>query len=170
MVAALPEYLLVCETRLDEVNRNNWRFSLETMAGESVIEASDYENCDLNRLALMAVVRGLEFLDGPSNVTMMCSNRYVIHGLRTGLSGWRESNFNWDYFGRMVTVPNSDLWRRVDHALDIHQVSTCWLSAAFVSAGRNRHDLPQTTPAPLARVSRWLAGQVVAEEPGFAIA
>ncbi|QDS88242.1 Ribonuclease HI [Rosistilla ulvae] len=170
MVAALPEYLLVCETRLDEEDRHHWRFSLETILGQSVVEASDHEPCDLNRLALLAVVRGLEALDGPSCVTMMCSNRYVIHGLRNGLSAWRETRFSWDHFGRMVTIPNADLWRRIDRALDIHQVSTCWLSAAFLSQGRNAARMPESRPAPLDRIRKWLAGQAVADTPTFAVA
>lgn len=169
MVAALPEYLLVCETRLDEQDRHCWRFSLETISGQTVLEASDHEPCDLNRLALLSVVRGLESLEGPSCVTMMCSNRYVIHGLRNGLSKWRETRFNWDHYGRMITIPNADLWRRVDRALDIHQVSTCWLSATFLSHGGHSESLPQSQPAPLDRVRKWLAGQAIADQPSFAL-
>lgn len=172
MVAApsIPEYLMVCETRLGSNGQHLWRFSLETLSGESVADASDHEPCDLNRLALLAVVRGLESLDGPSGVTLMCNNRHVIHGLRSGLPNWRENGFRWDYFGRLVAIPNQDLWCRVDRALDIHLVNTCWFSASVALPRSARPGGNLSSPAPLDRVRKWLANQVSNESHNLSFA
>jgi len=78
------------------------------------------------------VVRGLEALDQPSRVSLMTPSRYVAHGLRYGLAGWRESGWLWESFGQMTPIKHEDLWRRVDQALEFHRVHcrTCRVDAA----------------------------------------
>jgi ribonuclease HI len=78
-------------------------------------------------LELLAVVRGLEAIDRPARVTLLTSSRYVSHGIRRQLSQWREDNWQWERFGEFVSIRDKDLWQRVDHALQIHQVEcTDW--------------------------------------------
>lgn len=103
--------------------RARWEFVLESIDGKSRIEAADSET-DVagQRLELLAVVRGLEAIDRPARVTLLTSSDYVQRGLRFGLPQWREHNWHWESFGRMVPVRNADLWKRVDRALGIHQV------------------------------------------------
>ena len=103
--------------------RGRWEFVLESLDGKSRVEVADSET-DVagQRLELLAVVRGLEAIDRPARVTLLTSSDYVQRGLRFGLQHWRENNWQWEAFGRMVPVRNADLWRRVDRALGIHQV------------------------------------------------
>jgi hypothetical protein len=74
------------------------------------------------RLELLAVVRGLEALDGPARVTLVTKSRYVSRGLRFGMTEWRANDWQWERFGRVVPVKDCDLWQRVDRALLFHQV------------------------------------------------
>jgi ribonuclease HI len=96
---------------------------LESVDGSSKLEATDEEaEVDAERLELLAVVRGLEALDQPSQVTLVTRSRNVTRGLRFGIERWRENNWQWECFGKMAPVKDSDLWQRVDQALQFHQV------------------------------------------------
>jgi len=96
---------------------------LESVDGRDCLQAEDVESeTSGDRLALLAVVRGLEALDQPSRVTLVTNNRYVARGLRFGLREWRENQWRWERFGQMMPVRNGDLWRRIDHALRYHHV------------------------------------------------
>ncbi len=120
------EFLLVCESSVDPASSGgSWRFVIEHLDGTPFLEASDIEPGDSNRLSLLAVVRGLEALPGPAAVTMLTSSRYVIRSLSDSLPRWRSADFHWEHFGQMLPITNANLWRRIDHALNIHTVSAC---------------------------------------------
>jgi ribonuclease HI len=99
-----------------------WHFVLQSLAGETELEAADREPAPADRLELLAVVRGLEALEQPSRVTLVTPSTYVCHGLRFGVQEWRENGFQWERFGELKPIKNSDLWKRLDQALQIHQV------------------------------------------------
>jgi len=131
--AVVSQYLLVCEARCTSLEDGFWSFSLETAEGEPVFAASDNEPGDLNRLTLLAAVRGLESIEGSSSVTLLSNNRYLTRSLSDSLPRWRENNFVWEHFGRRIDVQHADLWRRVDRALKIHCVAACLVSSRIVS-------------------------------------
>lgn len=135
-----PHYLLFAEANVDEHVRcgaGRWRFSLESLDGASRIEADDVDDdARLDRLNLLAVVRGLEALEGPSRVTLLTMSWYVRRGFSEGLELWRQKDWRWETFGQMTSVTNEDLWRRVDRALQFHivQCRTWRLDASEVPA------------------------------------
>jgi ribonuclease HI len=125
------ELLLVCEANcFPGANHGSWRFALERLNGESVLDASDEEVGDNNRLSLWSVVRGLEAISGPASVTMLTSSRYVTRSMSESLQRWRSTDFHWDHYGQRLPITNADLWRRIDRVLDIHVVSACCVAAA----------------------------------------
>ena len=128
-------YLLVCEATSESLTAGSWRFNLETADGGPVFEASDADLGDLNRLTLLAAVRGLESIDGPANVTLVSNNRYLIRSLSDSLPRWRENDFVWEHFGRRIDVQHADLWRRIDRALAIHRVEAVLVCSRLVSQG-----------------------------------
>ncbi|WP_153556326.1 RNase H family protein [Roseimaritima sediminicola] len=180
----LSEYLLVCEAIAASDTVGSWRFSLETAAGATLLDVREKEFGNPNRLALWAIVRGLEAIEGAASVTLISTSRYVIRGLRDSLHRWRENGFMWEHFGRTVPVENADLWRRVDHALRFHSVHACLVSAtkvrghgeaapaaasgnqaaaktiggAAASTGAAPRSFPSPTP-PADRLRRWLLSQ-----------
>lgn len=74
------------------------------------------------RLQLLAVVRGLEALEQPSRVTLITSSRYVCNGIRQNINQWRENDWQWEKFGEMIPIKNLDLWKRIDQAMQFHQI------------------------------------------------
>jgi hypothetical protein len=53
-------------------------------------------------------------------VTLLTASRKIRRGLDFGLAAWRESNWQWERYGRMTPIKNGDLWRRLDRLLAIH--------------------------------------------------
>jgi ribonuclease HI len=129
------DLLLVCEAHSKTLADGRWRFTLEAADGELILEAEDRDFGDLNRLTLLAAVRGLESLEGASDVTLLSNNRYLIRSLSNSLPRWRQNAFMWEHFGRRIDVQHADLWRRIDHALGIHRVQACLVSSCLVSHG-----------------------------------
>ena len=134
------EYLLVCEAHAQSITRGSWRFTLETVDGTQILDAEDEDAGDLNRLTLLAAVRGLESIEGSSSVTLLSNNRYLIRSLSDSLPRWRQNNFVWDHFGRRIDVQHADLWRRIDRALQIHRVEACLVSTRLVSSGSDESE------------------------------
>lgn len=93
-----------------------------------------------SRLELLAVVRGLEALEGPSRVTLLTRSRYVSRGIRRQLSQWREQKWCYERFGTVVPIRDQDLWQRVDRALQFHNVECCvWNANLAPAAGEEQH-------------------------------
>jgi len=124
MTSNSPHYLLFSEASRDEQSAPCWRFVLQNVETERRFSVTDTEPTDCGeRLELLAVVRGLEALDGPARVTLVTKSRYVSRGIKSGLAEWRLNDWNWERFGRMVPVRDHDLWQRVDRAQRFHQVN-----------------------------------------------
>jgi len=137
-----PHYLLISESsQLEEPGR--WRFVLRPAEGGERIVADDVDpEARGDRLELLTVVRGLEALEQPSRVTLWTPNTYVREGIRNGLREWRENGWVWEYFGRMVPVKNGDLWKRLDRAMEYHEVDcrTWRLDPAHSSNARSSEE------------------------------
>ena len=124
MIPAWKRYLLFTETQRDGVNGPGWRFLLHAVDADETINAADCEpGLRGDRLALMAVVRGLEALEQPSLVKLVTGSRYVRRGIAAGIENWRANDWKWERFGKLVPVRDNDLWRRVDSALRFHRLS-----------------------------------------------
>jgi ribonuclease HI len=122
MDSAAPHYLLF--SHIDRSGRSGqWQFVLRDPEGTQRFEAQDAEaKISVERLDLLTVVRALESLDQPSRVTLVECSDYIWTGIRYGLAEWRCNEWRWEYFGQLVPVKNSDLWQRLDRALQFHDV------------------------------------------------
>jgi ribonuclease HI len=126
MQATTEHYLLYTEALRTDDTGPHWKFVLQSVGGDVQLSADDSElNSRTSRLELLAVVRGLEAIDRPARVTLLTGSRYVSRGIRRQLSQWREDNWQWERFGEFVPIRDKDLWQRVDHALQYHQVECC---------------------------------------------
>jgi ribonuclease HI len=122
MPVPAPHFLLTAQCA-GRRQAGDWRFVLETADGRRQLEVEDAEPAvGGDRLELLAVVRGLEAIDQPANVTLLTGSHYIKRGLSYGLDDWRSNNWQWERHGEMVPVKNSDLWQRLDRALQIHRV------------------------------------------------
>ncbi len=131
MTVRKPHFLLYCDASLSaarnaseaNVARCKWRCVVDGLNEQTRMEIADSESdSSPDRSALVAVVRGLEALEQPSQVTLITSSPYVNKGMRYGLKEWRESDYKWEHFGTEKPIRNADLWRRVDQAMQFHAV------------------------------------------------
>lgn len=117
-----PHFLLLTQAT-DDAERTCWQFVLRATDGSRILEVSEIEpDTRGERLELLSVVRGLEALEQPSQVTVVTPSRYVYQGLHAGLDDWRQNGWRWERHGQLVPVKNVDLWQRVDRALRYHRV------------------------------------------------
>jgi ribonuclease HI len=125
MQSSTPHYLLFSEGSFDG-DQPGWKFVLQAVGNDEHFSAADTE-CEsrAGRLELLAVVRGLEALAQPSQVTLLTRSRYVRRGIRRELAQWRERRWHWERFGNVVPIRDCDLWQRVDRAMQYHQVKCC---------------------------------------------
>ncbi len=122
MNAAAPQYLLFSESSKDS-EPGHWRFVLRSMDGTARLVADDVEpDVRGERLELLTIVRGLEALDQPSQVTIVTPSVYVRKGIEYGIAEWRENGWRWEFYGEMVPVKDNDLWQRLDHAMQYHRL------------------------------------------------
>ena len=132
MVTATPHYLLFPQSnRTSSVGA--WQFTIRLADGSEQYQAADVEpGLHGQRLELLTVIRALESLDQPSQVTLVGCSEYIRNGMQYGLPEWQANGWRWECFGQMVPVKNGDLWQRMERALRFHQVECC----------RRRFDLP----------------------------
>ena len=127
MIKTAPHYLLFTEAKLSSQTNglgNRWRFVLEEIGTTNRFEEADEEpGIHGERLQLLAVVRGLEALHQPSRVTLITPSKHVGRGIRRSLTQWRENDWQWERFGVMAPVKDHDLWMRIDHAMQIHEIN-----------------------------------------------
>ena len=138
MAALNPHFVLVSESRFscpessdqaesrDSESPRFWHFVLRSEDGQVAEDAWDEEaDASEERLALMAVVRGLEAIPQPAHVTLVTQHAWIRRGLRFGLDVWRDNHWRWERFGVMAPIKHGDLWRRIDRALQYHEVQCC---------------------------------------------
>ena len=77
-----------------------------------------------NRMEMMAVIKALEMLKRPCNITLHTDSTYVMKGMTEWLEGWKKRN--WRTAGKKP-VKNVDLWQRLEKALDSHEVNWFWV-------------------------------------------
>jgi ribonuclease HI len=78
-----------------------------------------------NRMELTAVIKALEALKYPCNVTVTTDSRYVCDGITKGwaekwrANGWRKSDKS--------PAQNTDLWESLLHLCAVHNVAFKWV-------------------------------------------
>jgi ribonuclease HI len=173
MKVPAPHFLLYAEAAqaadFADCEAPRWRFVLRLPGGETSLEAADEEpEAGPERLELLAVVRGLESLEGPSRVTLMTLSRQIRRGLESGLAQWRENDWQWERYGRLTPVKNGDLWRRLDRLLEIHAIE-CRPAGGAVADDLSNPAPPVASPAAretLVKTKRTRSGRVVRVDAG----
>ena len=123
-----------------DIAGGRWHFVLEPIHNGVRIEADDIEPGVFGeRLNLLAVVRGIEALEQPSNVTLVTPSKYVGRGIRRDIRVWKENNWQWVRFGQKVSVKHADLWQRIDRAMQFHRID-CRIFGAGQRKSAQRND------------------------------
>ena len=77
-----------------------------------------------NRMEMTAVIRALNALIEPCDVTLHTDSRYVIHGITKWVGGWKKRG--WVNASKQP-VKNADLWHDLIEAVARHKVTWEWV-------------------------------------------
>ncbi|WP_146118455.1 hypothetical protein [Blastopirellula marina] len=136
MRESTPLYLLATGSRSD-IEGGRWQFVLRKADRKFEIAETDFEpNHFGDRVALLAVVRGLEAIPEPSRVLLLTPSRYILNGVRYGLCAWEDQGFELERLGRRVAVRNHDLWARVAQAQQFHRIMAQYSESGLRDAAR----------------------------------
>ncbi len=90
-----------------------------------------------NRMELMAAIEALGALKKPSTVRLHTDSKYVMDGLTKWIHGWKRNGWK---TADKKPVKNEDLWRRLDAANALHQVTWKWVKGHSDDVMNNRAD------------------------------
>lgn len=77
-----------------------------------------------NRMEMTAVIRGLQALKEPCEVTLHSDSRYVIDGMTKWIFGWQKKGW---VNAAKKPVANADLWQELITAARPHKISWQWV-------------------------------------------
>ncbi len=72
-----------------------------------------------NQMELLAVIKGLEALKEPCDVTLVSDSSYVVRGINEWLGGWVRKDF--------AKVKNPELWRQYLKVSQGHKIKGVWV-------------------------------------------
>jgi ribonuclease HI len=94
-------------------------------------------NTTNNRMELMAAIQALEALKQPCSVRLNTDSTYVMKGITEWINNWKKRN--WKTAGR-TPVKNEDLWRRLDNAIQRHNIEWAWVKGHSGDTNNDRAD------------------------------
>jgi ribonuclease HI len=100
-----------------------WGAILQSGAHEKELKGGDPHTTN-NRMELMAAIAALEALKKPSMVEMHTDSQYVQNGISQWIHGWKRNGWR---TADKKPVKNVDLWKRLDAALERHEVRWHWV-------------------------------------------
>ncbi len=77
-----------------------------------------------NRMELMAVIEGIRALSQPTRLALYSDSQYVLKGLSEWMDGWKRRGWKRP---RNQPVLNVELWKELDKAREIHDITTHWV-------------------------------------------
>jgi ribonuclease HI len=107
--------------------------------GETVKElrGGEPETTTNNRMELMGAIQALEALTRPSQVVLHTDSSYLRNGIQSWMAKWKRNG--WRTAGRQP-VKNEDLWRRLEAAVERHEIEWLWVKGHNGDPGNERAD------------------------------
>ncbi|TWU45235.1 Ribonuclease HI [Novipirellula aureliae] len=100
-----------------------WAFILRCPKTDKELERSDGEpDTTNNKMELTAVIRGLEALQEPCEVTLHADSTYVGQGISSWMAGWKKRGWKRKDGSKLVPIKNEELWRALDKLLQKHKI------------------------------------------------
>ena len=90
-----------------------------------------------NRMELMAAIQSLETLTKPCAVRINTDSKYVLQGITEWMINWKKRG--WKTASR-TPVKNEDLWRRLDTAIQRHNIEWFWVKGHSGHKDNDRAD------------------------------
>lgn len=97
-----------------------------------------YDNTTNNRMELMAVIKGLEALKEPCQVTVYSDSRYIVDAMNKGwVTRWQARGW---MRNKKERAKNIDLWQRILDLTEKHSIKWMWVKGHASNKYNNRCD------------------------------
>ena len=100
-----------------------WGVLLRSEKSEKQLYGGEFMTTN-NRMELLAVIKGLEALKNPCQVTITTDSKYVHDGISIWLINWKKRGWK---TSNNKPVKNIDLWQELEKQIERHQVSWQWV-------------------------------------------
>ncbi len=90
-----------------------------------------------NQMELMAAIQALESLNRGCQVRLHTDSKYVLQGITEWMRNWKKRGWK---TASNQPVKNEDLWRRLDAAIQRHEVEWVWVKGHAGEPGNERAD------------------------------
>lgn len=84
-----------------------------------------------NRMELTAVIKALESLKRPCQISVTLDSKYVLDGIQSWIENWKKRGWK---TAAKKPVKNEDLWRQLDALKQDHEITWNWVK------GHSGHD------------------------------
>ena len=105
-----------------------WGVLMVAKEGSSVIKTRDLSGGTVettnNQMELTAALMALEALEKPSKITIVTDSSYVKDGITKWIFAWKRNGWK---TAAKKSVKNEELWKRLENATQIHDVSWEWI-------------------------------------------
>lgn len=91
-----------------------------------------------NRMELMAAIMALEALKKPSSIALHTDSKYVLQGITEWMDNWKKKGWK---TAAKKPVKNEDLWRKLDSAIEKHEIKWVWVKGHSGDKGNDRADM-----------------------------
>jgi ribonuclease HI len=89
-------------------------------------------------MELMAAIMALEALKKTSTVALHTDSKYVLQGITEWMDNWKKRG--WKTTAKKP-VKNVDLWRRLDLAIEKHDINWIWVKGHSGDKGNEKADM-----------------------------
>ncbi|WKJ92060.1 ribonuclease HI [Methylomonas montana] len=113
-----------------------WGVRMEYKAYEKELYGGETETTN-NRMELMAAIQALETLTKPCSIRLHTDSKYVLQGITEWLVNWKKRAWK---TAANKPVKNEDLWRRLDTAIQRHNIDWIWVKGHAGDVGNERAD------------------------------
>ncbi len=90
-----------------------------------------------NRMELLAAIEALAALKRPSAVKLHTDSKYLKDGIQSWIANWKKNGWK---TAAKKPVKNSDLWKRLDELVALHDISWAWVKGHSGNFGNEKAD------------------------------
>ena len=116
--------------------RGGWGAILRMGTVEKELSGGEIDTTN-NRMEMTAVIKALEALTRPCEVSLYTDSKYVMDGASQWLRGWKARG--WKTAAKQP-VKNVELWQRMDALSQLHKIEWRWVKGHAGDPGNEKAD------------------------------
>lgn len=113
-----------------------WGAILECAGKEKELYGGEADTTN-NRMELTAVIKALESLSRPCEITLFSDSKYVLQGITEWVHNWKKRGWR---TANKKPVMNVDLWKQLDSLVPTHQIDWQWVKGHSGDPGNELAD------------------------------